>query len=70
MKFLKKHLTKAELISMIQTFIGFLAVDAAIQFSTVMSGDFSREAFLALLTAVGRSAVKAIWNEVVKNMKS
>jgi len=61
---IKSHFTRAEVVSFIQTAIGFMIVDAALAFERVMNGDISRDALIALLVAVGRSVFKALWNMV------
>lgn len=59
--YLKAHLTKAEFISIFQTFIATAGVDAIFEWHTVLSGDLSKTAIIALLTALGKSLLKAIW---------
>jgi len=62
----KAHFTKAELISVIQSFVGFAAVDAVLQFNTILGGNWSEQALFALMAALGRSLFKAIWNQIQK----
>lgn len=66
---LKAHFSKYEAISLIQTFVAYLALDAAIQFQAVISGDFSQDALAALVVAVSRSFLKALWNVIVAGFK-
>jgi hypothetical protein len=68
--FLTSHFFSKEAVtSFLHTFVGYLAVDAVLQFNTVLSGNFTKEAFYALLVAVGRSLVKALWNFSVMQYK-
>ena len=67
MEFIKKHFTLAELKSIVQTFIASLMVDGsvAVAFNTVVGGDWSKVALIALATCVARSLLKAVWTVVV-----
>ena len=68
--FLKSHFfSKEAATSFAHTLVGYLAIDAVLQFSTVFSGNFSKEAVYALLMAVSRAFVKAVWNFTVKQFK-
>lgn len=62
---LKAHFSKVELVSLIQTFVATLAIDAAMQAHAVFYGDFSKQALVALALAVVRSFLKACWSLVV-----
>lgn len=59
--YLKSHFNKAEFISILQTFVGVVGVEALSQWNVLLSGNFSKEALFALGAALIRSLVKAIW---------
>ena len=63
MEFIKKHFTLVELKSVVQTFIASRMVDggAAVAFNTVLGGDWSTAALVALSTCLVRSLLKATW---------
>ena len=67
---LKQHFSKAEVLSVIQTFVAFLAIDASMQFNAVINGDWSESALLALGAAVLRSALKYGFSLVMAKLKS
>lgn len=61
---MKKHFNKKELVSIIQTFVAFAGVDAVAQINQVLAGDWSKPVLLALVSALVRSLLKAVYTVV------
>lgn len=61
METLKKHFDKAELKSILQTFLATATVETALEFQAIVAGDFSKTALMAFLVALLRSALVALW---------
>lgn len=65
---MKKHLIFDELRSITTTVISFVVVDGAAQISRIWEGDFSKEAFYALMFIVARSLVKVLLSKAAPNL--
>lgn len=58
---IKKHFNKTELLSVLQTFVSVVAIDAIAEWHNVLAGDWSKTALLSLGAALVRSLLKAAW---------
>jgi hypothetical protein len=61
LSYLKTHVSKAEVISVVQTFVAVAVVDGAASWNAILAGDWSKAAWLALAIALGRSVLKAVY---------